>query len=147
VLGGKVNISPETIFIGGLGILVSVVSWFLKRDIHRFEDAMKAHNAELSKHSEMLSSMSFQIQSALEVGKWIPNFQRFFGEGGGNSRIWRSIEKLEFDIEQSRERSHWLSNKMGILKGSMEVQGMKCGDPAGWAMPEWKSFKDKEPNN
>ncbi len=138
------TIQLEVMFIGGLSILITVVAWFIKRDIARFERVLEKHASDLSKHAESLATIMQQVTSALEVAKWTPNLQRFFGDGGGNARIWKAIESLQFDMEQSRERHHWMANKMAILKGSMEVQGMKCGDPAGWVIPEWKLIKEKD---
>ena len=105
---------------------------------------MRLHHAELSRHNEILAGMAQQIATVLEVGKWNGNLQRFFGEGGGQARIWRSVEELQFNEQQFRERLHWIANKLAVLKGSMEVQGMKCGDPSTWSMPEWKSMKERD---
>lgn len=138
------TINAEAVFLAGLSALVMVVAWFIRRDIARFEKVLDKHASDLSKHAESLTTMMGQVNAALEVAKWTPNLQRFFGEGGGNARIWKAIEALQFDTEQSRERHHWIANKMCILKGSMEMQGMKCGDPTGWVLPDWKSLKEKE---
>jgi len=127
-----------------VGVIIPIVGWFIKRDIHRFEKTAEKQSELLEKHNDSLVAIQTQIAQVVSIGKWEPNLQRFFGDGGGNARIWRAIEALQFDMEQSRERHHWIANKMAVLKGSMEVAGMKCGDPAGWQMPEWKHMKERE---
>lgn len=132
------NLNQSDMFVLVSGAVLSVIAWFIKRDLSRFEKTMDSHNAALHKHSEALSSLSVQVSQLVEFQKWVPQLQRFFGENGGHARIWRNIEDLQQGEQNTRDRFHWMMNKMAILKGSMEMQGMKCGDPAGWVMPDWK---------
>lgn len=138
------TIELSHIFMAFIGIIMSVIGWFLKRDIARFEKMMDKHNDQLGKHTESLAKISEQIAQVLEIGKWNAQLQRFFGEGGGHARLWRNIEELQFNEAQIRERLHWFMNRMSIIKGSMEMANLKCGNADGWTMPEWKSLKEKE---
>lgn len=135
------SIGLETIFIGALSIMVATIAWFIKRDIARFENVLEKHAEGLSRNSESLASMMHQVNSALEVAKWNPQLQRFFGDDGGHARLWRAIEDLNGQLDMSRRRHHWFANKLAVVKGSMEVAGLKCGDPAGWVMPDWEAKK------
>lgn len=137
------TIPIETVFIGGVSILVTVISWFIKRDIARFEKVLEKHSADLADHSKALATVAQQVAAALEVAKWIPHLNRFFGDGGGLSRVWRNIEQINFDIEQCRERDHWFVNRLSVIKGSMEMQNLKCGgDQSSWTCPAWKHAAD-----
>ena len=140
------TIDLHTVATGALLGMISVIGWFLRRDIARFEKMMETHHLELSKHNELLAVMAKDIATVLNIGKWNENLTRFFGDNGGHARLWRNIESLQFDMEQCRERHHWIVNRITVIKGSMESQNLKCGslDGTGWSMPEWKTMKEKE---
>lgn len=132
------TIDVQQIVILAVGVVVSVIGWFIKRDLARFERQMEAHNESLNRHSESLASLSTQVTQLVEFQKWVPQLQRFFGDGGGHARLWRNIEGLQAGEQQTRDRFHWFINRLSVIKGSMEMQNLKCGgDPQSWIMPGW----------
>jgi hypothetical protein len=133
--------TPAELAAIAIGCVVSVIAWFIKRDVGRFERAVEKQSDILEKHSTMLATMQSELARVIAVGNWEPNLQRFFGEGGGQARLWASVEALEKDVEQLRERDHWVVNKLAVIKARTDSCGCSgdSKDQTDWALPEWRT--------
>lgn len=141
------TIPTDHLVIMFVGAVASVIAWFVRRDIARFEQIAEEQRKLLQQHSEAMHSVQSQIGRVIELGKWQPNLERFFGEGGGNSRLWKAIEILTHDVGQLRERDHFLINKLTVIKGRCDIVAKKYPDLGfnptkdDWILPEWTSHK------
>ncbi len=132
------TISLEAVAMMFFGTLISVIAYFIKRDIARFERSIEEQNKAIIEQGRALAAFQTQLATVLKVTEWIGHLDRFFGEGGGQQRIWKVIDKIQHDQSQLRDRDHWIANKLTIIKGRMELGGTKFLEGE-WSMPEWKS--------
>jgi len=129
----------NAVMIASFGIAVSVIGWFLKNEHNRNEKMVAHINDQLAKALVEFGTLNGRIDELSKLTEHVPDMRRFFGPRGGQSRLWG---RIEHDVEQIREREHFLIQKLSIIKGSLDMQGIKCGNPETvWQMPEWKSYK------
>lgn len=122
-----------------LGLSLGVIGWFLRVEHARNEKMLTKVTDELSRFNEAFAGIHGKLDELSKIIEHVPDMRRFFGPRGGQARLWG---RIEHDVEQIREREHHLVNKLAIIKGSLEMQGIKCGAPGDvWSMPEWKSYK------
>jgi hypothetical protein len=132
----QIDLSLETIVIGLFGTLIAVITWFIKRDISRFERHIESHAESIAKATESINQLQIQIGGMVGLREWIGHLDRFFGESGGQKRMWIAIEGIKDDVNRIREREHWIANKVAIIKGRCEIAGMKFGTDE-WTIPVW----------
>lgn len=129
----------NVVMMGVFGAAVSIIGWFIRHEYQRNEKIISDIMAELGKISVEFGETRGRIDEFYKLIDYVPDMKRFFGPHGGQARLWG---RVEYDAEQFRERLHFIMNKMAIIKGSMEMQNLKCGNKEEfWGLPEWKQYK------
>lgn len=125
--------------LSAFGAAVAVIGWFLRNEHQRNEKRAEDIRAELTKFAIAFGEVRGRLDELAKLIDHVPDMRRFFGPRGGQARLWG---RIEHDIEQIREREHYIINKMSIIKGTLDMNGIKCGSPdTVWQMPEWKTYK------
>lgn len=127
----------ESLVMLFFGSLATSIAWFIKRDIGRFEKHIEEQSKATIANTTAINSLQVQIATLISIAEWSGHLERFFGEGGGNKRIWVAIEDIRKDNEKLRERDHWFMNKLAIIKGRCEMNGIKFSENESWIIPSW----------
>jgi hypothetical protein len=132
-------ISLDQALIASFGAIVSLLWWFIKREFSKFEERERETRTSISNIEKHISQAHGRLDELSKLVDHVPDMRRFFGPKGGQARLWG---RMEHDMGQIREREHFLIGKMSVIKGSLEVAGIKCGNPDTiWHLPEWKSYQ------
>lgn len=88
-------IDVSDIITASVGLVASVVGFFVKRDMDRHDAEISRLASAIDRHGETLTAIQVEIAKVSAVGQWGTNLERFFGPSGGQARLWKTLEEIK----------------------------------------------------